>query len=98
MRYSARAGPLVLVWDNLNTHRAADLRDFAAEHTWITVVQLPSYSPDLNPVEGIWSSLRRSRQANPVFPGPSHLLRALRQGIRQIQYLSSLVDGCLTAT
>ncbi|MFI6688374.1 transposase [Streptomyces sp. NPDC050485] len=90
--------PFVLVWDNLNTHRAAGLRDFVAEQDWITVFQLPSYAPDLNPVEGIWSALRRSRQANTAFTDPDHLLRALRQGLRQIQYRSGLIDGCLAAT
>ncbi|MFD7291652.1 transposase [Streptomyces sp. NPDC059897] len=90
--------PLVLVWDNLNTHRAAGLRDFAAEHDWITIFQLPSYAPDLNPVEGIWSTLRRGRQANTAFTDPKHLQRALRQCLRQIQYRSDLIDGCLAAT
>ncbi|MFD0412530.1 transposase [Streptomyces sp. NPDC127108] len=90
--------PLVLVWDNLNTHRTVGLRDFVAEHGWITVFQLPSYTPDLNPVEGVWSTLRRRRQANTAFADPNHLLRALRQGLRQIQYRSDLIDGCLTAT
>jgi putative transposase len=51
--------PIVLVWDNLNTHRAAGMRQYAADHDWLTIFQLPSYAPDLNPVEGIWSLLRR---------------------------------------
>ncbi|GAA0420585.1 hypothetical protein GCM10010357_47390 [Streptomyces luteireticuli] len=90
--------PLVLVWDNLNTHRAKGLHDFVARHDWITVFQLPSYSPDLNPVEGIWSLLRRSSQANTAFTDPDQLVRSLRHGLRGIQYRSRLIDGCLIAT
>ncbi|MFC4612258.1 transposase [Streptomyces maoxianensis] len=57
-------GPIVLIWDNLNVHRSAGMRQYAADHDWLTVIQLPSYAPQLNPVEGIWSLLRRSCTAN----------------------------------
>jgi hypothetical protein len=28
---------------NLNTHRAAGMRAYAAAHDWLTIIQLPSY-------------------------------------------------------
>jgi len=59
--------PIVLIWDCLNTHRAAGLRGYAAAHDWLTIIQLPSYAPNLNPVEGIWSLLRRGPLANTAF-------------------------------
>jgi len=52
-------GPIIVLWDNLNTHQTAGMRRFIAEHDWLTVYQLPPYAPQLNPVEGIWSLLRR---------------------------------------
>ncbi|MBA4867379.1 transposase, partial [Streptomyces sp. PSKA54] len=79
-------GPIVLVWDNLNTHLAAGMKKFAAEHDWLTVFQFPSYAPDLNPVEGIWSLLRRGPMANTAFTDPDHLIRTLRRGLRHIQH------------
>ncbi|MEU7229948.1 transposase [Streptomyces chrestomyceticus] len=90
--------PLVLVWDNLNVHMDARLRDFIDGHDWITSFQLPSYSPDLNPVEGIWSLVRRSGQCNTAFTDPEHLMRVLRHRLREIQYRPDLIDGCLAAT
>ncbi|GAA4033354.1 hypothetical protein GCM10022232_93960 [Streptomyces plumbiresistens] len=90
--------PIVLVWDNLNVHRDARLRAFIDSQDWISCHFLPAYAPHLNPVEGIWSLLRRSSQANTAFTDPDHLMRALRQGLRQIQYRSSLIDGCLAGT
>ncbi|KOU45368.1 DDE endonuclease, partial [Streptomyces sp. WM6378] len=30
-------GPVVVIWDNLNVHRSADIRDYAAEHDWLTI-------------------------------------------------------------
>ena len=41
----------MLVWDNLNVHLRAELRAFTTAQAWLRVFQLPSYAPDLNPVE-----------------------------------------------
>ncbi|MFJ6564717.1 transposase [Streptomyces sp. NPDC091412] len=90
--------PIVLVWDNLNVHRDRRLRAFIDAQDWITVHYLPPYAPHLNPVEGIWSLLRRRCQANTAFTDPAHLMRALRRGLRQVQYQPDLIDGCLTGT
>jgi len=90
-------GPLVVIWDNLNTHLAKGMREFVETHAWLTVYQLPPYSPDLNPVEGIWSLLRR-KLANTAFTDPDHLISAVRRGLREIQYQPRLIDGVLTET
>lgn len=90
--------PIVLVWDNLNVHRDRRLREFFDSHDWISVHYLPSYAPQLNPVEGIWSLLRRRCQANTAFTDPTHLMDTLRRGLRQVQYRPDLIDGCLTCT
>ncbi|MET9893464.1 transposase [Streptomyces sp. NPDC006465] len=90
--------PMVLVSDNLNVHKDRRLRAFIEAQDWITCYFLPAYAPDLNLVEGIWSLLRRSSQANTAFTDPDHLIRTLRHGLRQIPYRSNLVDGCLTET
>jgi hypothetical protein len=90
--------PIVVVWDNLNTQRAVGMRKYAADHEWLTIVQLPSYSPDLNPVEGIWSLLRRGPMANTAFSDPDHLTRTLRRGLAHLQRHPELIDGCLTET
>jgi len=90
--------PIVLIWDNLNTHRAAGMRRFTAKHDWLTAYHLPAYAPDLNPVEGIWSLLRRGPTANTAFTDPEHLIRAVRRGLREIQYRPHLINGALTET
>ncbi|WP_084959531.1 transposase [Thermoactinospora rubra] len=90
--------PIVLIWDSLNVHRDARLTTFIDSCAWLTVSYLPPYAPDLNPVEGIWSVLRRSSQANTAFTDPGHLLKALRRGLRKIQYRSRLIEGFLAAT
>ncbi|MFF0630784.1 transposase, partial [Streptomyces sp. NPDC004296] len=78
--------------------RAADLRKYAEGHDWLTIVQLPSFAPDLNPVEGIWSLLRRRYMANVAFENPDHLTQTLRHGLACIQRRPHLLDGCLAET
>ncbi|GAA0673946.1 hypothetical protein GCM10010193_28430 [Kitasatospora atroaurantiaca] len=91
-------GPIVLIWDNLNTHLAAGMKKFIASQEWLTVYQLPPYAPDLNPVEGVWSLLRRGFLSNVAFADPDHLVRTVRRGLRKIQCRPHLIDGCLAET
>ncbi|MFJ4467337.1 transposase [Streptomyces sp. NPDC089424] len=50
----------MLVWDNVRRHLTMPLREFIdANAEWLTVVQLPTYAPDLNPTEGVWSLVKR---------------------------------------
>ncbi|MFE0690835.1 transposase [Streptomyces xiamenensis] len=90
--------PIVLIRDNLNTHRATGMRQYAAGHDWLTLVQLPSCAPDLNPVEGVWSLLRCGPLASIAFTDDGHLERTLRRGLRHIRHRPHLIDGCLTGT
>ncbi|MET8586395.1 transposase [Streptomyces collinus] len=91
-------GPIVLVWDNLNVHKAADLQKFAEARDWLPIYYLPPYVPDLSPVEGIWSLLRGGWLSNVAFSTPEHLVQRIRRGLRHIQYRSELIDGCLAET
>ncbi|GAB2744515.1 hypothetical protein GCM10027072_45570 [Streptomyces bullii] len=47
-----------------------DVRAFAASLDWLTIYYLPPYAPDLNPVEGIWSLLRRGWLSNVASSSP----------------------------
>ena len=60
--------------------------------------QLPSYAPDLNPVEGISSVLKRGVLANLAVASFAHLLQIIRHGLKKIQYQPRLIEGCLTGT
>ncbi|MFD3869519.1 transposase [Streptomyces sp. NPDC058623] len=91
-------GPIVLVWDNLNVHKDRRMRAFIDAHDWISACHLPPYAPALNPVEGIWSMLRRTSQANTALTDPDHLMHQLRRGLRRIQNRGDIIDGCLTGT
>jgi transposase len=98
--HARRGGSIVLIWANLNTYVCAQMKQFIDDHAWLTLYQLPAYSPDLNPTEGIWSLLRRAL-ANIAFADLAHLAhleQAIRQRLRTIQHRPHLIDGCLTGT
>lgn len=48
---------MVVVMDNLSSHKVAGVRD-AIEAAGCRVVYLPPYSPDLSPIEPIWSKAK----------------------------------------
>lgn len=49
---------IVVIWDNARQHIAGWTRKFA-KVLGITLVFLPKYSPDLDPIEFVWKSVRR---------------------------------------
>ena len=69
-----------------------------ALQAWLRVFQLPSYAPDLNPMEGIWSVLKRGALANLAVASFAHLLQVIRHGLKKIQYQPGLIEGCLAGT
>jgi transposase len=48
---------VVLIWDGASYHRAQKVRAYAKQ-LGFQLLALPSYSPDLNPIEGLWKWLR----------------------------------------
>lgn len=47
----------VVVMDNLSPHKAAAVRQ-AIESAHATLLYLPPYSPDFNPIENLWSKVK----------------------------------------
>ncbi len=48
----------MVILDNFRTHHAKRVRE-EAEKLNISLVYLPPYSPDLNPIENVWKSVKR---------------------------------------
>ena len=90
-------GPIVLVWDNLNTHTSRAMRELIAARDWLTVFQLPSYASELNPVEPVWSHLKRSL-ANLAKHNITELTTLVKTRLRRMQYRPGLLDGFLAKT
>nr|WP_234436306.1 transposase [Streptomyces sp. NRRL S-813] len=90
--------PVVWCWDNLNVHLVKELADYAEEHKdRLRIFQMPSYAPELNPAEGIWSLLKR-HLADFAATDLAHLTRVVKRKLKKIQYRPHLTDGCLPPT
>ena len=90
-------GPLVLVWDGLNTHISRAMRELIAARDWLTVFRLPPYAPELNPVEPVWSNLKRSL-ANLAKHDIGQLTALVKTRLRRMQYRPGLLEGFLAKT
>jgi hypothetical protein len=89
--------PLVVMWDNLNSHVSAAMTELIEARDWLTVYQLPPYAHELNPVELVWSHLKRSL-ANMAKRNISQLTALVRTRLRRMQYRPGLLDGFLAST
>ena len=95
--YQQLQAPIVLIWDGLNAHKSARMRMLAAAWPWLRVYQLPSYAPELNPVEKIWSAMKRSLGNLPARKA-STLSEAVKNRLKKMQYRHALIDTYLTGT
>jgi putative transposase len=66
---------IILILDNFSSHKAKSTRKFAEDHG-INLIYLPPYSPDLNPIEFIWKSIKRE---------------VSREFIRDIDHMKNLI-------
>lgn len=70
----------VVVMDNLPCHKVAGIRD-AIEGVGARLAYLPPYSPDLNPIEEMWSKIKaylrkvKARSQDRLFPEISNAFR-----------------------
>jgi transposase len=90
-------GPLVVVWDNLNVHVSAAMSELIAARDWLTVFRLPPYAHELNPVELVWSHLKRSL-ANLAKRDIAQLTALVKTRLKRMQYRAALLDGFLAST
>jgi DDE superfamily endonuclease len=91
------AGPLVVVWDNSNTHVSAAMTGLIEARDWLTVYQLPPYAHELDPVELVWSHLKRSL-ANLAKRNLAQLTTLVKTRLRRMQYRPALLEGFLAST
>ncbi|WP_369201601.1 transposase [Streptomyces sp. PU-14G] len=91
-------GPIVLVWDNARLNLTVGTREFIdANAEWLTVFQLPTYAPDPNPTEGVWSLVKRDI-GNLAAADLDQITRAVKRRLKMRRYRPEAIDGCLAGT
>jgi len=74
-----------LLWDGLPAHRSRAMRAWlVTQRHWLVTERLPAYAPELNPVEGLWSSLKAVELANPTSPTLAEVIDQAYQGIKRV--------------
>jgi transposase len=66
-------GKVIVVWDGGSNHKGEVVRKFLRRNRRLRLERLPAYSPDLNPVEAVWSWLKYAKLANFVPNDVHHL-------------------------
>ena len=85
-----------LLWDGLPAHRSTAMRAWLnTQRSWLAVERLPAYAPELNPVEGLWSSLKAVELANLTGPTLAEMIDQAHRGIERVRQTPHLAYSFL---
>ena len=90
--------PTTVIWDNLGAHHAGDLHAWAATQPWLVVEYLPSYAPELDPVEGLWATLNGCELANRCFADRTERITTAQVGSIRVRRAPDLLRSFLAGT
>jgi transposase len=82
----------VLIWDGAGYHTSGDL----VVPSNVSLIQLPPYSPELNPVENLWHYLRSHHWSNREYEGYDGLQREAVRSLRAVSDADTLKNICNT--
>ena len=89
-------GPKFLVWDRLGAHRSKATQAFLRGRPDYRTIVLPSYAPELNPVEYLWAWLKRHALANFCPDTLAELQHTARGRLKSAQRRSAIIAACWT--
>lgn len=86
---------VVLVIDNAPWHCGKPVEEALEDNPHLKFKRLPSYSPQLNPIERFWKKLRRRATHNRLFDALADLKASLRASLCYFQTLRHKVKSIL---
>jgi transposase len=86
---------VVILIDNAPWHRGKAINEALADNPHLSFKRLPSYSPQLNPIERFWKKLRRRASHNRLFDALADLKRSIRASLSYFQTVRSKVASLL---
>ena len=86
--------PVYLIWDGHPTHRSKKVKEYIASFDGkLKVFVLPSYSPELNPIEQAWNNVKGHGIGRKKIFGPDQLKAAVLGQLRKLQKLPAIVQS-----
>lgn len=86
--------PVYLIWDGHPTHRSKKVKEYIASFDGkLEVFVLPSYSPELNPIEQAWNNVKGNGIGRKKIFGPDQLKAAVLGQLRKLQKLPAIVKS-----
>ena len=77
------SGKVILIQDGARYHTSKATREFLEQHKErLTVYQLPSYSPDYNPIEYLWKKIKTQATHNRYFAEFVLLVKSVDQALK----------------
>ena len=87
-------GPVIVLLDNFTTHEGEPLEQLRQKHPRLTIEHFPSYAPQLNPDEGVWS-LAKHELANSCPKDVEELMEDVIRSINRIRASPEKLRGCI---
>lgn len=86
---------VALLIDNAPWHRGKPIDEALRDHPHLEFKRLPSYSPQLNPIERFWKLLRRRAAHNRLFDALADLKTSIRNSLSYFQTVRDRVKTLL---
>lgn len=87
-----RENKVFLIWDGHPTHKSKTVKDCIASFEGrLEIFLLPSYSPDLNPIEQLWNQTKAHGVGRKPVHGPDQLKSIIINKLRSLQKLPKMI-------
>jgi transposase len=87
-------GQVIVVLDNSSTHKGEPLQQLLRQYSRLHIEHFPSYAPELNPDEGVWSLAKRAL-ANGCPNDVEELVEDVIRSINGIRISTRKLRGCV---
>ena len=87
-------GPVIVLLDNSSPHQGKPLQQLLERHSRLHIEHFPSYAPELNPDEGVWSLAKRVL-ANSCPNDLEDLVEDVIRSINGIRSSTQKLRGCI---
>lgn len=92
-------GRIVLLWDGFSSHKSGVVKEhIAAQKEWLTVKPFPTYAPELNPVEYLFSALKAKDVRGFCADHVAQIADKLEQAAERIGNNEQIMKGFLKAS